>query len=123
MCYLQEEDNAGVGHGICKPQDATAHDGIAQVESRHPKGSFPFKLEKTSCVNMVNAPTIIEYCENLKNMMMTMENLKTLTDRKRELNLNKLMLTNINNKKNKQKQFSSLLDKIGWIFQVMCLVC
>lgn len=28
----QEKDNARVGHGIGEPQDATAHDGIAEVE-------------------------------------------------------------------------------------------
>lgn len=42
--HSQEEDDAGVGHGICQPQDATAHDGIAQIEDGHPERRLPFKL-------------------------------------------------------------------------------
>lgn len=35
--HSQEEDDAGVGHGIGQPQDAAAHDGIAQIEDGHPE--------------------------------------------------------------------------------------
>lgn len=42
--HSQEEDDAGVGHGIGQPQDAAAHDGVAQVEDRHPKRRLPFEL-------------------------------------------------------------------------------
>lgn len=28
----QEEEDPGVGHGIGQPQDATAHDGVAEIE-------------------------------------------------------------------------------------------
>lgn len=42
--HSQEEDDTSVGHGVGQPQDATAHDGIAQVEDGHPKRRLPFKL-------------------------------------------------------------------------------
>lgn len=34
---LQKQDDPCVGHGIRKSQNSTSHDGIAQVEDRHPK--------------------------------------------------------------------------------------
>lgn len=37
--YLHEKDNSCVGHGVGEPQDATAHNGIAEVEGGHSKGS------------------------------------------------------------------------------------
>jgi len=40
----QEEDDAGVGHGVGQPQDAAAHDGVAQVEDGHPERRLPFEL-------------------------------------------------------------------------------
>lgn len=42
--HSQEEDDASVGHGVGQPQDAAAHDGIAQVEDRHPKRRLAFEL-------------------------------------------------------------------------------
>lgn len=35
---LHEKYDPCVGHGIGQAQDSTAHDGITQVEWRHPKG-------------------------------------------------------------------------------------
>lgn len=40
----QEEDDAGVRHGVRQTQNATAHDGVAQVEDRHPEGGFTLKV-------------------------------------------------------------------------------
>lgn len=42
--HSQEEDDASVGHGIGQPQNAAAHDGIAQIEDGHPKRRLPFEL-------------------------------------------------------------------------------
>lgn len=43
--YSQEKDDARVGHGKSQPQDSAAHDGVAEVEDGHAKGSLPFKLK------------------------------------------------------------------------------
>lgn len=40
----QKQDNPCVGHGVRQSQDPTSHDRIAQVENRHAKRGFPFKL-------------------------------------------------------------------------------
>lgn len=48
LLHLQEKNNARVWHGVWETQNSTAHDGVAQVEDRHPKGGFPLKLENTS---------------------------------------------------------------------------
>ena len=50
--YSQEKDDAGVGHGVWQTQNAAAHDGIAQVEDRHPKRGFTLELEKTEYWNI-----------------------------------------------------------------------
>lgn len=42
---LQKQDDPCVGHGVGQSQDSTSHDCIAQVEDRHAKGGFPFKLK------------------------------------------------------------------------------
>lgn len=36
--YLRKEHYASVSHGEGQAQDAAAHDGVAQIEDRHPKG-------------------------------------------------------------------------------------
>lgn len=36
--YSQEEQDSRVGHGIGEAEDATAHDGITQIENRHSEG-------------------------------------------------------------------------------------
>lgn len=41
----QEEDHPSVGHGVGQSQDAAAHDGVAQVEDRHPERGLALKLE------------------------------------------------------------------------------
>lgn len=46
--YSQEEDDACVGHGVRQTQNAAAHDGVAEVEDRHPDGGFTFKLPRHS---------------------------------------------------------------------------
>lgn len=38
LLYLRKEHYASVSHGEGQAQDAAAHDGVAQVEDRHPKG-------------------------------------------------------------------------------------
>lgn len=48
--HLQEEDDASVGHGVGQPQDPAAHNGIAEVKHRHPKGGLPFELHGQNTV-------------------------------------------------------------------------
>lgn len=43
---LHKQGDAGVGHGPGQTQDAAAHDGIAQVEDGHPKGSVALMLQR-----------------------------------------------------------------------------
>lgn len=43
--YSQEEEYACVGHSIGQTQDSTAHNSIAEVEDRHAKRGFSFKLK------------------------------------------------------------------------------
>lgn len=42
--HSQEKDDTSVGHGIGQSQNATSHDGIAEVKYRHSKGGLSFKL-------------------------------------------------------------------------------
>ena len=42
--HSQEEHHSSVGHGIGQAQDAAPHDGVAQVEHRHPEGRLPLEL-------------------------------------------------------------------------------
>ncbi len=58
FCDSQEEDDAGVGHGVRQTQNAAAHDGVAQVEDRHAKGGFTLKLPKTQDWNINFRDTI-----------------------------------------------------------------
>lgn len=53
LIYSQEEDYAGVGHGIRQSQDSTAHNSIPQVEDGHAKRRLSFKLrgEETRAYN------------------------------------------------------------------------
>lgn len=44
---LQEQGDARVGHGPGQTQDATAHDGVTQVEDGHPKGGVALVLWRT----------------------------------------------------------------------------
>ena len=40
----QEEEDPCVSHGIGQSQDATAHDGVAEIEHGHSKRCLPFEL-------------------------------------------------------------------------------
>lgn len=42
--YLHKQSDASVCHSVGKTQDATAHDGVAQVEDRHAKGGIALVL-------------------------------------------------------------------------------
>lgn len=46
LIYSQEEEYASVGHGIGQSQDSTSHNSITQVEDRHAKRGFSFKLRR-----------------------------------------------------------------------------
>lgn len=46
LIYSHKEHEAGVGHGIRQSQNPTAHDGIAEVENRHPKRGLALKLKQ-----------------------------------------------------------------------------
>lgn len=50
--YLQKQDDPCIGHGVCQSQDATAHNGVAQVEDRHAKRGFTLKLESMETGNV-----------------------------------------------------------------------
>lgn len=43
---LHKQGDASVGHGKGQTQDATAHDGVAQVEDGHAKGGTTLVLWK-----------------------------------------------------------------------------
>lgn len=53
----QEEDDAGVGHGVGQTQDAAAHDGVTEVEDGHSKGGFPFKLRRRRSTTSITRRT------------------------------------------------------------------
>lgn len=45
--HLHKQNDARVGHGVGQTQDPAAHDGITQVEDRHPKRGMSRVLRHT----------------------------------------------------------------------------
>lgn len=66
LLYLRKEHDASVCHGEGKAQDATAHNGVAQVEDRHAEGGMAGMLlretrERTHIVLAIINDAVVKY--------------------------------------------------------------